>query len=348
MGRIRIMRPPLFTDRVRHVASTGSHMVIALDECNSPAPQETEKNKKHSSFLDEFLVNVPKRLDALLSAYWVLYTNPKNWDWDFSASDVDSQESNTKDKQSSEVPNDHDIVVIPWTNVASFDTTDGKYATCDSTKRWMDHEPAIDQGETPLGQAIEYSVLFESGSALLSDVRKEVVKAVRDGAEKCATETESLTVDIRGYASATQFQGVSDKEENKKLNCALSGARVAEVLTTVAKTETAELRELGKKLKQLHDAYKAYMEDQVSEKRKNWHNILLREFDGYCSNPPEPRSIKVANLTFRWVATDEKTPWWLTRGDADQELTLNRSVHLIPVEKNGRFGACEFVQGVGQ
>ena len=349
VGRIRIMRPPLFADRVRHVASTGSHMVIALDECNSSASQKTETNKNHSSFVTEFMENFPKRLGSLWYTYYTLYTNPKNWDWDFSASDVDSQESNTKDKQSSEVPNDHDIVVIPWTNVASFDTTDGKYATCDSTKRWMDHEPAIDQGETPLGQAIEYSVLFESGSALLSDVRKEVVKAVRDGAEKCATETESLTVDIRGYASATQFQGVSDKEENKKLNCALSGARVAEVLTTVAETKTAELRELDDKLKQLHKAYTAYMADKVSEnKRKKWHDMLLEEFEGYCSNPPEPRSIKVGNLIFRWVATDEKTPWWLTRGDADQELNLNRSVHLIPVERNGWFGACEFVQRVGQ
>ena len=416
VGRIRIMRPPLFADRARHVTSTGSHMVIALDDCNSPVLQETEKNKKHSSFVAEFLANVRKRLAHLWysysTLYKTLYTNLKNrtWDWNFSASNVDSIRKLNEDIQShkltkldtltkgvekaleqgqltreaeelvsqarvlansvdqfagNDAPNlkealediadklslwvHHDLAVIPWTNVASFDTSDGKYAMCDSTKRWMDHEPAMGpKGETPLGQAIEYSVLFKTGSALLSDERKKVVQAVRDGAEKCATETESLTVDIRGYASATRFQGITNKEENKKLNCALSGARVAEVLTTIA--ETAELPQLSKKLTQLHTAYTAYIGDKEreSEKRENWHNILLREFGGYCSTPPEPRSIKVGNLIFRWVATDETTLWWLTRGDSDQELTLNRAVHLIPVERNGRFGACEFVQGVGQ
>lgn len=417
VGRIRIMRPPLFADRVRHIASTGSHMVIALDDCNSSVLQETDKNNKQSSFVAEFLdkEQVCKRLDRLWDTYSMLYktlwTNLINWTWDWnsSASDEDSIRKLNEGIQSHKLtkldtltkgvkkaleqgqlrreaeelvsqakvlansvdqfagnnaPNikkalediadklslwvHHDLAVIPWTNVASFDTSDGKYATCDSTKRWMDHEPTIGpKRETPIGQAIEYSVLFERGSALLSDERKEVVKAVRDGAQGCAMETESLTVDIRGYASAVRFKGITNKEENKKLNCALSGARVAEVLTTV--TGTAELRELGDKLKKLHKAYTAYMKDKVSEKKREaWHRMLLREFGGYCSNPPEPRSIKVGNLTFRWVATDEKAPWWLTRGDTDQELTLNRSVHLIPVERNGRFGACEFVQGMGQ
>ena len=428
VGRIRIMRPPLFADRVRHVASTGSHMVIALDECNSPAPQETKINKKRSSFVTEFQENVPKRLEHLWYTYFTLYktlwTNLINWtwDWNFSASDVDIirelnvniqshnfTQPNPKLKEQLEtfvvkvkktleqrqltraqeelvsqarvLANlvdqsagtdalnlkkaledmadelslwvNHDLAVIPWTNVASFDTTDGEYETCDSKKRWIDHEPAIGpRGETPLGQAIEYSVLFKTGSALLSSGRKEIVKAVRDGAQRCATETESLTVDIRGYASKIQFKG-ADEKESEKLNCALSGARVAEVLTTIAEneaeTETTEIRKLGDKLKKLHKAYTTYMKDKVSEKKREaWHCLLLREFGGYCSNPPEPRSIKVGNLIFRWVATNEKAPWWLTSGNTDQELTLNRSVHLIPVERNGWFGACEFVQGVGQ